>query len=137
MESGVAGVGGVGGGGGSWVPGVEESRPWIDSDGSINHPDGGVAGASRLSTHNHDSDGSVGPGARRSTHTKHPYYTRDLFRCAKLIASQRPELGEDVATALVAAVHGPKTVYGALWYAGGNALASRLSDALVRDEEEY
>ena len=120
LESGVAGVGGVGGGGGSWVPEVEESRPWIDSDGSINHPDGGVAGASRL-----------------STHTKHPYYTRDLFRCAKLIASQRPELGEDVATALVAAVHGPKTVYGALWYAGGNALASRLSDALVRDEEEY
>ena len=63
------------------------------------------------------------------------FYTRDLFRCATVVAEARPELGEDVAAALVAAVHGPGAVWGAMWYASGAALASRLCDALL--EEEY
>ena len=57
-------------------------------------------------------------------------YTRDLFRCAVFVARRRPELGEDLACALVAAVHGPRAVWGALWYAGGSALAQRLTEAV-------
>ena len=62
-------------------------------------------------------------------------YTRDLFRCALFVARRRPELGEDLACALVAAVHGPRAVWGALWYAGGSALAQRLTDAVVARDE--
>ena len=56
-------------------------------------------------------------------------YTRDLYHCAALVADARPELGEDLAAALVAAVHGPRAVWGALWYACGSALCARLKDA--------
>lgn len=57
-------------------------------------------------------------------------FTRDLFHCASLAADGRPELGEDLATALVAAVHGPRAVWGALWWACGSALCVRLRDAV-------
>ena len=67
------------------------------------------------------------------TKTKSPCleYTRDLFLCARFVARRRPELGEDLACALVAAVHGPRAVWGALWYAGGSALARRLTEAVA------
>lgn len=60
-----------------------------------------------------------------------PYYTRDLYHCAALVSDVRPELGEDLAAALVAAVHGPRAVWGALWWASGAALCVRLRDAIV------
>ena len=65
---------------------------------------------------------------------KETAYTRDVFRCALFVARARPELGEDLACASVAAVHGPRAVWGALWYAGGSALAQRLVDAVVLRE---
>ena len=62
-------------------------------------------------------------------------YTRDLFLCARFVARRRPELGEDLACALVAAVHGPRAVWGALWYAGGSALAQRLTEAVASGDD--
>ena len=71
------------------------------------------------------------------TKTKSPCleYTRDLFLCARFVARRRPELGEDLACALVAAVHGPRAVWGALWYAGGSALARRLTEAVASGDD--
>ena len=60
-------------------------------------------------------------------------YTRDLYHCAGLASDARPELGEDLAAALCAAVHGPRAVWGALWYACGSALCVRLRDAIAYD----
>ena len=60
-------------------------------------------------------------------------YTRDLYHCAGLASDARPELGEDLAAALCAAVHGPRAVWGALWYACGGALCVRLRDAIAYD----
>ena len=37
-------------------------------------------------------------------------YTRDLYHCAGLASDARPELGEDLAAALCAGVHGPRAV---------------------------
>jgi len=82
-------------------------------------------------------------------------YTRDLYHCAGLVSVRlfssscvcatrltrvfclqdaRPELGEDLAAALCAAVHGPRAVWGALWYASGSALCVRLRDAVTYSE---
>ena len=84
-------------------------------------------------------------------------YTRDLYHCAGLVSVRlfscfivwatrltscfvfclqdaRPELGEDLAAALCAAVHGPRAVWGALWYASGSALCVRLRDAVTYTE---
>jgi hypothetical protein len=81
-------------------------------------------------------------------------YTRDLYHCAGLVSGTfifiivwatrltrvfclqdaRPELGEDLAAALCAAVHGPRAVWGALWYASGSALCVRLRDAVTYSE---
>ena len=62
-------------------------------------------------------------------------YTRDLFHCAAIAADARPELGEDLAAALAAAAHGPRAVWGALWYASGSACAVRIRDALLLERE--
>ena len=48
-----------------------------------------------------------------------------------LVSEVRPELGEDLAAALVAAVHGPRAVWGGLWWASGSALCARMLDAVV------
>ena len=61
-------------------------------------------------------------------------YTRDLYHCAGLASDARPELGEDLAAALCAGVHGPRAVWGALWYACGAALCVRLRDAIAYDD---
>uniref|UniRef100_A0A7S0IHL4 Polymerase nucleotidyl transferase domain-containing protein n=1 Tax=Micromonas pusilla TaxID=38833 RepID=A0A7S0IHL4_MICPS len=61
-------------------------------------------------------------------------YTRDLYYCAGLASDARPELGEDLAAALCASVHGPRAVWGALWYACGSALCVRLRDAIAYGE---
>ena len=61
-------------------------------------------------------------------------YTRDLYHCAGLTSDARPELGEDLAAALCAGVHGPRAVWGALWYACGAALCVRLRDAIAYDD---
>jgi hypothetical protein len=58
------------------------------------------------------------------------YYSRDLYHCAVMVSDARPELGEDLAAALVASVHGPRAVWGALWWASGAALCIRLRDAI-------
>ena len=71
----------------------------------------------------------------RETKTPCLEYTRDLFLCARFVARRRPELGEDLACALVAAVHGPRAVWGALWYAGGSALAQRLTEAVASGDD--
>ena len=39
-----------------------------------------------------------------------------------------------MAAALCAAVHGPRAVWGALWYASGSALCVRLRDAVTYSE---
>jgi hypothetical protein len=62
-------------------------------------------------------------------------YTRDLFHCAAIAADARPELGEDLAAALAAAAHGPRAVWGALWYASGSACAVRIRDALLLERK--
>lgn len=77
-----------------------------------------------------EKEARVGQESRKSEIPKSLEYTRDLFRCAVFVARRRPELGEDLACALVAAVHGPRAVWGALWYAGGSALAQRLTEAV-------
>ena len=61
-------------------------------------------------------------------------YTRDLYHCAGLASDARPELGEDLAAALCAGVHGPRAVWGALWYACGASLCVRLRDAIAYDD---
>ena len=73
-------------------------------------------------------------GTKKKKTFERSEYTRDLFRCAVFVARNRPELGEDLACALVAAVHGPRAVWGALWYAGGSALAQRLADEVAAFE---
>ena len=77
-----------------------------------------------------EKEARVSQEIRKSEIPKSLEYTRDLFRCAVFVARRRPELGEDLACALVAAVHGPRAVWGALWYAGGSALAQRLTEAV-------
>ena len=76
-------------------------------------------------------DGTEEDERRVGTTSERSEYTRDLFRCAVFVARNRPDLGEDLACALVAAVHGPRAVWGALWYAGGSALAQRLADEVA------
>jgi hypothetical protein len=76
-------------------------------------------------------DGTEEDERRVGTTFERSEYTRDLFRCAVFVARNRPDLGEDLACALVAAVHGPRAVWGALWYAGGSALAQRLADEVA------
>ena len=63
------------------------------------------------------------------------YYTRDLYHCAALVSDAKPELGEDLASALVAAVYGPRAAWGGLWWACGAATAQRLRDAVVYGDE--
>ena len=74
--------------------------------------------------------GGVGVGAAAAG-DGNSYYTRDLYHCAALVSDVRPELGEDLAAALVASVHGPRAVWGALWWASGAALCVRLRDAVT------
>ena len=76
-----------------------------------------------------------GTWEKKTRETKCLEYTRDLFLCARFVARRRPELGEDLACALVAAVHGPRAVWGALWYAGGSALARRLTEAVASGDD--
>ena len=82
------------------------------------------AGAAVAELKSPESDSGVGADTCR-------YYTRDLYHCAAMTSDARPELGEDLAAALVAAVHGPRAVWGALWWASGSALCVRLRDAIV------
>ena len=79
-----------------------------------------IAGASADDRENADGRGAIGR-----------VYTRDLYYCAGLASDARPELGEDLAAALCASVHGPRAVWGALWYACGSALCVRLRDAIA------
>ena len=81
--------------------------------------------ADAAANENDDGGGSRGLGV----------YTRDLFHCAAIAADARPELGEDLAAALAAAAHGPRAVWGALWYASGSACAVRIRDALLLERE--
>ena len=82
-------------------------------------------------THVASRDGTEEDERRVGTTFERSEYTRDLFRCAVFVARNRPDLGEDLACALVAAVHGTRAVWGALWYAGGSALAQRLADEVA------
>ena len=83
------------------------------------------AGAALAELTSSESDSGVGADTCRY------FYTRDLYHCAAMVSDARPELGEDLAAALVAAVHGPRAVGGALWWASGSALCVRLRDAIV------
>jgi hypothetical protein len=58
-----------------------------------------------------------------------------LYHCAALVSDAKPELGEDLASALVAAVYGPRAAWGGLWWACGAATAQRLRDAVVYGDE--
>ena len=51
-------------------------------------------------------------------------YTRDLFLCARFVARRRPGAGEDLACALVAAVHGRAVWKRSVKFLGERARAS-------------